>query len=55
MAFVQSIDNAQTARIGAEGVPADAFAAALKRSEGALDWLRARQRRRWAVRRGWRR
>ena len=42
MAFVQSIDNAQTARIGAEGVPADAFAAALKRSEGALDWLRAR-------------
>ncbi len=42
MPFVQSIDTAQTARIGAEGVPADAFAAALKRSEGALDWLRAR-------------
>jgi glucose-6-phosphate isomerase len=42
MPFVQSIDNAQAARIGAEGVAADAFAAALKRSEGALDWLRAR-------------
>jgi glucose-6-phosphate isomerase len=42
MPFVQSIDNTQTARIGAEGVPAEAFAAALKRSEGALDWLRAR-------------
>ena len=42
MPFIQSIDNAQAARIGAEGVAADAFAAALKRSEGALDWLRAR-------------
>ncbi|HET7679341.1 MAG TPA: glucose-6-phosphate isomerase [Xanthobacteraceae bacterium] len=42
MPFVQSIDNTQTARIGAEGVPPEAFAAALKRSEGALDWLRAR-------------
>jgi len=42
MPFVQSIDNAQAARIGAEGVAPDAFAAALKRSEGALDWLRAR-------------
>ena len=42
MPFVQSIDNAQAGRIGAEGVAADAFAAALKRSEGALDWLRAR-------------
>ncbi|MEA2987088.1 MAG: glucose-6-phosphate isomerase [Alphaproteobacteria bacterium] len=42
MPFVQSIDTAQTARIGAEGVPADAFATALKRSERALDWLRAR-------------
>jgi len=42
MPFIQSIDNAQVARIGAEGVAADAFAAALKRSEGALDWLRAR-------------
>src|SRR5687768_17909442 len=42
MPLVQLIDSAQTARIGAEGVPADAFAAALKRSEGALDWLRTR-------------
>src|SRR5687768_2800353 len=42
MPLVQLIDSAQTARIGAEGVAADAFAAALKRSEGALDWLRAR-------------
>jgi len=42
MAFFQSIDNTHTARIGAEGVPADAFATALKRSEAALDWLRAR-------------
>ena len=42
MPFVQSIDTTQAARIGPEGVPADTFAAALERSEGALDWLRAR-------------
>ena len=42
MPFVQSIDNAQATRIGAEGVPADALADVLKRSEAALDWLRAR-------------
>jgi glucose-6-phosphate isomerase len=42
MSFVQSIDTTQAARIGPEGVPAEAVAAALKRSEGALDWLRAR-------------
>jgi glucose-6-phosphate isomerase len=41
MSLVQSIDNALAARVG-EGVPADAYAAALKRSEAALDWLRAR-------------
>ena len=41
MALVQSIDNAQASRV-AEGVPADAFAAALERSEAALEWLRAR-------------
>jgi hypothetical protein len=37
MPFVHSIDNAQVSRVGAEGVPADAFAAVLKRSEAALD------------------
>jgi glucose-6-phosphate isomerase len=42
MPFLHSIDNALAQTIGAEGVPADAFAAALKRSEAALDWLRAR-------------
>jgi glucose-6-phosphate isomerase len=42
MPFLHSIDNALAQTIGAEGVPADAFANALKRSEAALDWLRAR-------------
>jgi glucose-6-phosphate isomerase len=42
MPFVQSIDTTQAAHIGPEVVPADTFAAALERSEGALDWLRAR-------------
>src|SRR4051794_4398184 len=42
MPFVQSIDNAYAAGVGAEGLPAEAFAAALKRTEAALDWLRAR-------------
>jgi glucose-6-phosphate isomerase len=41
MAVRQSIDLALATRIGSEGVPADAFAAALKRSEAALDWVRA--------------
>jgi glucose-6-phosphate isomerase len=42
MAFVQSIDNAYAANVGPEGLPPEAVAAALKRSEAALDWLRAR-------------
>jgi glucose-6-phosphate isomerase len=42
MPFTQSIDKAQATAIGPEGIAADAFAAALKRSEAALDWLRAR-------------
>jgi glucose-6-phosphate isomerase len=42
MPLVQSIDNALGGNVGGEGLPADAFAAALKRSEAALDWLRAR-------------
>src|SRR5687768_11120878 len=42
MRLNQSIDNALSARIGAEGVGADAFAATLKCTEAALDWLRAR-------------
>src|SRR4051812_10993407 len=41
MPFVQSIDNAYAANVGPEGVPPEAVAAALKRSEAALDWLRA--------------
>ncbi len=41
MPFVQSIDFAQSPRVS-EGVPADAFAATLKRTEAALDWLRGR-------------
>ncbi len=42
MPLQQSIDKAQAERIGAGGVAADALADALKRAEGALDWLRAR-------------
>jgi glucose-6-phosphate isomerase len=42
MPFVQSIDNAYAANLGPQGLPSEAFAAALKRSEAALDWLRAR-------------
>jgi len=42
MPFVQSIDKALVSGVGAEGVPAEALAAALKRSEDALDFLRAR-------------
>jgi glucose-6-phosphate isomerase len=42
MPLLQSIDYARAERIGAEGVAAGAFADALKRSEDALNWLRAR-------------
>jgi glucose-6-phosphate isomerase len=42
MPFVQSIDNAYAANVGSEGLPPEAVAAALKRTEAALDWLRAR-------------
>ena len=42
MALQQSIELALATRIGTEGLPADAFTAALKRSEAALDWVRAR-------------
>ena len=42
MPFVQSIDKALVSGVGAEGVPAEALAAALKRSEDALNFLRAR-------------
>jgi glucose-6-phosphate isomerase len=41
MPFVQSIENAQAERVG-EGVTAHAFETVLKRTEAALDWLRAR-------------
>jgi glucose-6-phosphate isomerase len=42
MTLQQSIEMAKAERIGAEGVTAAAFAAALERSEEALDWVRAR-------------
>jgi glucose-6-phosphate isomerase len=42
MRFAQSIDNAREEAIGRDGVAADALADALRRSEGALAWLRAR-------------
>jgi glucose-6-phosphate isomerase len=42
MPIVQSIDNALSGRIGAEGISPDAFGSTLKRTEAALDWLRAR-------------
>jgi glucose-6-phosphate isomerase len=42
MPFVQLVDNAYAANVGPEGLPSEAFALALKRSEAALDWLRAR-------------
>src|SRR5689334_9469219 len=41
MPLQQSIDLALATRIGPGGLPADAFAATLKRSEAALDWVRA--------------
>ena len=42
MSFTQSFEPARAERIGAEGVAAAAFDDALKRSNEALDWLRAR-------------
>jgi hypothetical protein len=42
MALKQSIDNARTERIGAEGVSEPAFADALARTEEVLANLRAR-------------
>jgi glucose-6-phosphate isomerase len=41
MSLQQSIEQAQAARVGAQGVAAEAFADALKRAAGALDGLRA--------------
>src|SRR4029450_12430364 len=42
MALTQSIETARAERIGAEGVSAAAFDAALARTGAALDWLKAR-------------
>jgi hypothetical protein len=42
MSFTQSIETARAERIGAEGAAAAAFDDALKHSNQALDWLRAR-------------
>ena len=42
MPFTQSIDKVLAANVGPKGLPAEAFAVALQRSETALDWLRAR-------------
>ncbi len=42
MAFVQSIENAREERIGRDGVAVGAFDAALARTQGALEELRAR-------------
>src|SRR5688572_2260340 len=42
MPVVQSLELAYASRIGADGILPDDFAAALKRTEAALDWLRAR-------------
>ena len=42
MPFTQSIEAAREERIGREGVAAGAFSAALDRTQGALDGLRAR-------------
>jgi glucose-6-phosphate isomerase len=42
MPFRQSIEAARSERIGAEGVDASAFAAALERTAEALAWLNAR-------------
>jgi glucose-6-phosphate isomerase len=42
MPILHSIENARAERVGAEGVSPDAFADALKRTEEALGWLRAR-------------
>ena len=42
MPLIQSIDSALHQNIGQHGVSAEALDAALERTEGALDWLRAR-------------
>jgi glucose-6-phosphate isomerase len=42
MSFRQSIDHARMERVGAHGVDAAALDDALKRTAGALDWIRAR-------------
>src|SRR4029450_8472108 len=42
MALTQAIETARAERIGAEGVSAAAFDAALARTGAALDWLKAR-------------
>ena len=42
MGLVQSIDSGREERIGVQGVSAAALKAALRRTEDALDWLRAR-------------
>ena len=42
MGVLQSIDNAREENVGSHGVKSDALNAALKRTEGALEWLRAR-------------
>ncbi|MFY9685489.1 MAG: glucose-6-phosphate isomerase [Pseudolabrys sp.] len=42
MGVLQSIDNAREENVGSHGVKSDALNATLKRTEGALEWLRAR-------------
>jgi glucose-6-phosphate isomerase len=42
MGVLQSIDNAREENVRSHGVKADALNGALKRTEDALDWLRAR-------------
>ena len=42
MTIAQSIENARADKIGPHGVTADALDAALTRTEGAMEWLRAR-------------
>jgi glucose-6-phosphate isomerase len=44
MSLTQSIDLARQERIGPHGVAASALDAALKKAEGALEWLRARHK-----------
>ena len=43
MGLIQTIDGARAERIGADGVTTAAFDDALARTQGALDWLRARR------------